>query len=435
MTSYADPMTQAYYDEPYAGAMRRGFLESSAALAKEPMPIPVQKVAGLDPYEMRAREMAGGLGGFTPYLEQGAQMAQQGYGTMQQGREALGGAQGMYGQGAGMVGRGADVLGQAQGMYGQGAGMVGRGADVLGQAQGMYGQGAGMVGQGAGLYGLGTQMTGQAAQMFDPFAAKQFYNPYEQDVVQQTLQDLGRANTQQGQADRHRAVSSGAFGGSRGRLMEQERERAFGRGAAEAVGGIRQAGYTGAQQAAQRAGQGLGVLGGQLGQFGQGIGQLGGQLGQFGQGIGQLGGQYGQLGGQLGQFGQGLTSTGGQYGQLGGQFGQFGQGLGALGGQYGQLGRGMGQMGTGFGQLGMTGQQGLMNQMGAFSKLGQQARGIQDQMYGAQYGAAQQMAQEPWKRMQAWQGHLGMLPQGSMTQYGSQPGSGLANYLKLFGMV
>ena len=414
MTSYADPMTQAYYDEPYAGAMRRGFLESSAALAKEPMPIPVQKVAGLDPYEMRAREMAGGLGGFTPYLEQGAQMAQQGYGTMQQGREALGGA---------------------QGMYGQGAGMVGRGADVLGQAQGMYGQGAGMVGQGAGLYGLGTQMTGQAAQMFDPFAARQFYNPYEQDVVQQTLQDLGRANTQQGQADRAKAVSSGAFGGSRGRLMEQERERAFGRGAAEAVGGIRQAGYTGAQQAAQRAGQGLGVLGGQLGQFGQGIGQLGGQLGQFGQGIGQLGGQYGQLGGQLGQFGQGLTSTGGQYGQLGGQFGQFGQGLGALGGQYGQLGRGMGQMGTGFGQLGMTGQQGLMNQMGAFSKLGQQARGIQDQMYGAQYGAAQQMAQEPWKRMQAWQGHLGMLPQGSMTQYGSQPGSGLANYLKLFGMV
>ena len=393
MASYADPMTQAYYDEPYAGAMRRGFLESSAALAKEPMPIPVQKVAGLDPYEMRAREMAGGLGGFTPYLEQGAQMAQQGYGTMQQGREALGGA---------------------QGMYGQGAGMVGRGADVLGQAQGMYGQGAGLVGQGTGLYGLGTQMTGQAAQMFDPFAARQFYNPYEQDVVQQTMQDLERANAQQGQADRHRAVSSGAFGGSRGRLMEQERERAFGRGAAEAVGGIRQAGYTGAQQAAQQAGQGLGVLGGQLGQFGQGLGALGGQLGQFG---------------------QGLTSTGGQYGQLGGQLGQFGQGITSMAGQYGQLGQGMGQAGTGFGQLGMTGQQGLTNQMGAFSKLGQQARGIQDQMYGAQYGAAQQMAQEPWKRMQAWQNMLGMLPQGSMTQYGSQPGSGLANYLKLFGMV
>ena len=176
MASYGDPQTIAQYEEPYAGAMRRGFLESAYGLAQQPMPVPVQKFAGLDPYEMRAREMAGGLGGFTPYLQQGAQMAQQGFGSMQQGREALGGA---------------------QGMYGQGAGMVGRGADVLGQAQGMYGQGAGLVGQGTGLYGLGTQMTGQAAQMYDPYAAQQFYNPYEQDVVQQTLRDLERTNLQQ----------------------------------------------------------------------------------------------------------------------------------------------------------------------------------------------------------------------------------------------
>jgi len=313
---------------------------------------------------------------------------------MQQGREALGGA---------------------QGMYGQGAGMVGRGADVLGQAQGMYGQGAGLVGQGTGMYGLGTQMTGQAAQMYGPGAAQQFYNPYEQDVVQQTLRDLERTNLQQGTADRARAVSSGAFGGSRGRLMEQERERAFGRGAAEAVGGIRQAGYAGAQQAAQRAGQGLGVLGGQLGQFGQGLGQLGGQLGQFG---------------------QGLTSTGGQYGQLGGQLGQFGQGITSMAGQYGQLGQGMGQAGTGFGQLGMTGQRGLMNQMGAYNQMGGVGRGIQNQMFGAQYGAAQQMGQEPWKRMQAYQGMLGMLPPTiSQTTYGAQPGAGGFDFMRMFGMV
>ena len=394
MASYGDPSTVTEYEEPYAGAMRRGFLESAHGLAQQPIPVPVQKFAGLDPYEMRAREMAGGLGGFTPYLQQGAQMAQQGFGSMQQGREALGGA---------------------QGMYGQGAGMVGRGADVLGQAQGMYGQGAGLVGQGTGMYGLGTQMTGQAAQMYDPYAAQQFYNPYEQDVVQQTLRDLERTNLQQGTADRARAVSSGAFGGSRGRLMEQERERAFGRGAAEAVGGIRQAGYAGAQQAAQRAGQGLGVLGGQLGQFGQGLGALGGQLGQFG---------------------QGLTSTGGQYGQLGGQLGQFGQGLGAIGGQYGQLGQAMGQAGTGFGQLGMTGQQGLMNQMGAYNQMGGVGRGIQNQMFGAQYGAAQQMGQEPWKRMQAYQGMLGMLPPTiSQTTYGAQPGAGGFDFMRMFGMV
>ena len=373
MASYGDPQTTTSYEEPYAGAMRRGFLESAHDLAQQPIPVPVQKVAGLDPYEMRAREMAGGLGGFTPYIQQGGQMMQGGYGAQQQGLNALP------------------------------------------MAQQMYGQGAGLVGQGTGMYGQAAGMTGQAAQMYAPGAAQQFYNPYEQDVVQQTMRDLERSNLQQGTADRARAVSSGAFGGSRGRLMEQERERSFGRGAAEAVGGIRQAGYAGAQQAAQRAGQGLGVLGGQLGQFGQGLGQLGGQLGQFG---------------------QGLTSTGGQYGQLGGQLGQFGQGLGSIGGQYGNLGQAMGQAGTGFGQLGMTGQQGLMNQIGAFDKFGQTGRGIQNQMFGAQYDAANRMGQEPWKRMQQYQGMLGMLPSTrSTTTYGAQPGAGGFDFMRMFGMV
>ena len=176
--------------------------------------------------------------------------------------------------------------------------------------------------------------------------------------------------------------------------MEQEREKSFGRGLTQAVGGLRQQGWDQAQQAAQRAGQGLGTLGSSLGQFGQGLGALGGQLGNFGQGI---------------------TS---------------------MAGQYGNLGQGMGQMGSNMAQLGMTGQQGLMNQVNLFNRLGQQGRGIQDQMYGAQYDAASQMAMEPWKRMQAYQNMLTpMLPQGANTTWNPQAGSGLANYLKFFGMV
>jgi len=336
MASYADPQTTAQYDEPYAGAMRRGFLESASALAKQPMPIPVRQYAGLDPYEMQARSMAGGLGGFTPYLQQGANMAQQGFGTMQQGAGALPMAQQMYGQGAGM-------------------------------------------------YGQATGMAGQAANMFAPGAAQQFYNPYEDQVVQGTIEQMSQQNQQQAQADRANAVSSGAFGGSRGRLMEQEREKAFGRGLTQAVGGLRQQGFQQAQQAAQGAGQGLGQISGQLGQFGQGLGALG----------------------------QGITS---------------------MAGQYGQLGQGMGQMGTGFTDLGMTGQKGLMNQIGAFDKLGQAGRGIQNQMYGAQFDAAKQMAMEPWKRMQAYQGMLGMLPQGSSTTYGTQAGGGVYDLMRMFGM-
>ena len=64
--------TYQQYEQPWAGGMRRGYLESLFNLSQQPRPIPVRQYAGLDPYEMRAREMAGGLGGFTPYLQQGA---------------------------------------------------------------------------------------------------------------------------------------------------------------------------------------------------------------------------------------------------------------------------------------------------------------------------------------------------------------------------
>ena len=282
MASYADPTTDAYYDQPYAGAMRRGFLESASALAKQPMPIPVRQYAGLDPYEMQARQLAGGLGGFAPYIQQGSGMMGQGFNTMQ-------------------------------------------------QARGMFG----------------------------PGAAQQFYSPYEDQVVQGVIEQMNKQNQQQGIEDRNRAISAGAFGGSRGRLMEQEREKSFGRGLTQAVGGLRQQGWNQAQQAAQQAGQGLGTLG-----------------------------------------------------------------------------QGMGRMGAGFADLGMLGQRGLGTMIGAFDRLGQTGRGIQNQMYGAQYDAASQMAMEPWKRMQAYQGMLApMLPQGANTTWNPQAGSGLANYLKFFGMV
>ena len=245
MASYLDPTTTVTYEQPWADAMRRGFMESAFGMAKQPMPVPVQQVAGLDPYEMRARELAGGLGGFTPYIQQGGQMMQ----------------------------------------------------------------------QGAGYY--------------TPGGISQFYNPFEQDVVQQSIRDMQEANAQQSMANRDRAVSSGAFGGSRGRLMEQERERSFGRGMMEGIGGLRSTGFGQAMQGAQTAARGLGGLG------------------------------------------------------------------------------------ASFADLGMTGQRGLMNQMNAFNQMGGIGRGIQDQMYGAQFDAASNMAIEPWKRMQGLQSMLGMLPQTS----------------------
>mgnify|MGYP003633321705 CR=1 FL=1 len=352
MASYLDPTTVVEYDQPYAEAMRRGFLESAFGLAKTPTPVPVQQVAGLDPYEMQARTLAGGLGGFTPYIQQGGQMMQEGLGVARQGQGALAGAQDLYGQGTGLVG------------------------------------------QGTGLYGLGTQLTGQASDYFRPGAASAFYNPYEQDVVQQTLSDLQEQSAKQGIANRSQAVDRGAFGGSRGRLMEQERERAFGRGAAEAVGDIRRKGFEGARSAAMTAGQGLGRLGGQLGTFGSGLGTLGGQLGQFG---------------------SGLTN---------------------VASQYGNLGRGIGTLGTNFAGLGTTGQTNLLKEINALEGLGRTGRGIQDQMYGAQFDAAGRLASEPARRLTLLQSMLGMLPQTrAKTTFGAAAGTDpIAGILALLGV-
>ena len=247
MAAYANNTTQATYEEPWVQAMRQGYLNSMFDFAKQPTPVPVRQVAGLSPEELKARELSGGLGGFTPYFEQGAQMMQGGYGTQQQGRD-------------------------------------------------MYGRGADATNVGIGMYGRGANLTDQASSFYAPGAAEQFYNPYETGVVQQTLADLKEAGIGQGYEDRAGQVGQGAFGGSRGRIMAGERARQEGRGAMEAVGEIRSRGFEGARSAAQNAGQGLGQLGSNFGNFGQGLGQLGGQFGQFGQGLGSLGSDMGRMG-------------------------------------------------------------------------------------------------------------------------------------------
>ena len=83
------------------------------------------------------------------------------------------------------------------------------------------------------------------------------------------MQDMREQNQQQGIKDRAGAISQGAFGGSRGRLMEQERERSFGRGMMEGIGGLRAQGFGQAMKGAQTAGQGLGVMGGNFAGLGR----------------------------------------------------------------------------------------------------------------------------------------------------------------------
>tara|TARA_R110000737_G_scaffold125676_1_gene158138 strand:+ start:85 stop:1722 length:1638 start_codon:yes stop_codon:yes gene_type:complete len=80
----------------------------------------------------------------------------------------------------------------------------------------------------------------------------QYYNPYENQVVQSTLSDLDRSRQMaMGQAGAQ-ATAAGAFGGSRQALMEAETNKAFAEQAARSAGQLRQAGFNQAQGMAQQ---------------------------------------------------------------------------------------------------------------------------------------------------------------------------------------
>jgi hypothetical protein len=102
---------------------------------------------------------------------------------------------------------------------------------------------------------------------FDPSMTQQFFNPFEDRVVQQTIQDVMEAGEKRDIQQRARDIQTGGLSafGSRARLTAADRQEALGRGLAEALGGIRRSGFSEAQRAA-------------LGQFGD---QYARQMGQI----------------------------------------------------------------------------------------------------------------------------------------------------------
>lgn len=80
-----------------------------------------------------------------------------------------------------------------------------------------------------------------------PFGAadiQQFFNPYEEQVVQGALGDIERSRMMQDVADRARATAAGAFGGSRQGVQSALTNEAALRQAATTASGLRQAGFT-----------------------------------------------------------------------------------------------------------------------------------------------------------------------------------------------
>ena len=209
--------------------------------------------------------------------------------------------------------------------------------------------------------------------IFDPASTSRFMDPYEDQVVQQTLKDVREGLAKGDMGLRDEAVTGGAFGGSRSRMRRDELAENAARGAAEQIGALRSQGYGQSLNAAQQAfeaqqGRRAGLAGLQSGL----AGQRGSLAGAEGQAALARGSQFGNLSSteaanQLSRA-QGLA---GVQGQAAGQRFQAGQGLAGLqsAGASNQLARsqqlgGLGQQAFGMGTAAGQGIAGLGSQLG-----------------------------------------------------------------------
>ncbi len=85
-----------------------------------------------------------------------------------------------------------------------------------------------------------------------PLDIQSFQNPYNTQVIDQSLADLDRARQIRLQSDQDAAIGAGAFGGSRSALLEAETNKNFADAAARTSSNLRQSGYNNSLNAAMQ---------------------------------------------------------------------------------------------------------------------------------------------------------------------------------------
>ena len=418
------------------GAMRaaeRTFFDAEG----KPIVIP-ELVAGLTPDQLRAQELARqAIGIEQPFLRDAQGAFRRGVADLQAG---LGRAREreLQGLGATQVGLGGLLsgLGQQEQLLRGATDQFGRSLGGIGALQlGATGQFGGRLGESEGL--LRGTLGG-----YDPSMTGRFFNPFEEQVVQQTIRDVMERGELADIGARAGDIARGgesAFG-SRARLGAEERQRALGRGLAEALGGIRARGFSEAQQtglgefARQReaerlASQGLAGLAGS---------RLAAQQ-QLGSTLSGLAGQ--RLGSQQ-ALGQSLANIGSQRfgGQqaLAGAFGRLGNLEQQIAQQQQQAQFGLGSQLQGLGQ---QAQQQAMAGIGQLAGFGQQQQAQQQAMLDAQRRNQLQAQQAPLAQFQALAPFISMAPAGQFqtrTTFTPPPSplqAGLATGLTALGAI
>ena len=198
---------QIVREAPEIEAIKLGLLQDAQQLAKTPIKLPEQQVAGLSGLQQQAftgAQQAGGIGGYQPLLATGQATLGAGLGT----------------------------LGQAQAA-----------------AQGMQG-------------------------LFAPTDLTPYTNPFQQAVIDQTMQELNKQAEIQQNNLAAQAVGAGAFGGSRFGVQAAELANAQQDAQAQALAQLNAQNYMQALQTGQQAFEAQQGRQGQAGQLLSGIGQL-----------------------------------------------------------------------------------------------------------------------------------------------------------------
>ena len=276
-------------EAPEIEAYKLGLLEQAKNLTSAPPSggLPDFEVAGLDQAQIDAYNKATtGIGAYQPFLDD----AESTLGTAATTAEG----------GIADIDTGMGYLDPATGQA-----MVTQGQGYLDPAKGYYDAGA-------------TQAIGSASA-YDPAAGiSAFMDPYQQAVTQNAIADLNEQYGRQVAGMDAQALQAGAFGGSRGGIMQglaqgeladvtskrifEDLSRNYGQARAASMQDFQnqKARELASAQAQMAAGQGLGNLGTIAGNLGQTYSNIGNQAAQT---AGALGAQKGQIGTQLGQIG------------------------------------------------------------------------------------------------------------------------------------
>jgi len=358
---------------------------------------PDYQVAGMSPDQLNALDLGRqGIGAYQPYMNAATKQYGAAGNTVQQGVNTLLGAdtRGQFAGAQAAMNRAAvpiKQMGQSAKLATQGVGLIGQGAQGLTAAQqqaNQYAQ-ANMTGSLSAL-NQGIASLGGAAQMYDPSSAQKFMNPYQQQVIDESVRQINRQGDIAQQSLQAQATRAGAFGGSREGVQRAELERGLAEQRNAAIVGGLSSGYQNAAQQAQQAfeaqqGRQLAQAQGYQG-AGNVLGQQALQQAQLGQGAAGLQGSLSnQLAGLSGMYGNIAGQQANIYGQQS-QLGQsMAQGIGNLATQQFGIGRDMAQ---GLGALGA--QQGNLATQGA--ALGQAAQGMnqQDTNFLYNLGSSQQ---------------------------------------------